>query len=379
MTSQTYILTFLIFILAAGGYTAMPLFPLLTEMHDITLAHVGTLTAIYIFTQQATPVFLGSLGDYYGYKKISIIGETIRGLGFIGVGSVSEYTLLVLFSAWAGLGGGFAVPALQSLIMKSAKSEDRPKVSALRASATNAGLLIGPLIAGLVIWSGQFNLVFISAGILYLVGAVLLLMFISPYTSNLEYKRMQLSDFIEVLRNKGFIRLIIFMLMFYILYAQLFITIPEYAKQFTNQIQIVFLINGITGLTLQYPVGRFISKHNKPETFIIIGVILITLAFLTIALFYNLVALCLAVFLFAIGGVFILPIIETRIADYSDKSGKMGLYFGVSKLSDGLGRPLGSILGGGLFYYLSPSLTWFILTLFGSLMLLYILTMKKNG
>ncbi|MBM7601063.1 MFS family permease [Virgibacillus halotolerans] len=377
MTKQTYILTFLIFILSTGGYTAMPLFPLLTDIHSISLAQASTLTAIYIFTQQTTPVFLGPLGDYYGYKKISIIGEMIRGIGFIGVGSVSNYISLLLFASLAGLGGGFAGPSLQSLMMKSAKLEARAKVSSLRASATNAGLLLGPVIAGIVIWTGYFNLIFISAGILYLLGAILLFLFVDPHESKSRNKKLNRKDIIEILHNKGFIQLMIFMLMYYIIFAQLFVTMPEYAKQFTNQIQALFLINGITGLILQYPVGLLISKYNKPIFFVTIGITLITLSFLTLSLWNHLAALFLAILLFTIGGVFILPIIETAIARYSDNSGKMGLYFGVSKLSDGLGRPLGSLLGGWLFYNFFPSMIWFTFAIFSVFILIYVLMISK--
>lgn len=380
MTKQTYILTLLIFILSTGGYTAMPLFPLLTDTHNITLAQASTLTAIYIFIQQVTPVFLGPLGDYYGYKRISIIGEMIRAIGFIGVGSVSNYISLLLYSSLAGLGGGFAGPSLQSLMMKSAKLNARAKVSSLRASAINAGLLLGPTIAGIVIWTGGLNLIFISAGILYLLGAILLLLFVDPYESESRIKKLHLKDIIEVFHNKGFMQLMIFMLMFYIIFAQLFVTMPEYAKQFTDQIQIFFLINGITGLVLQYPVGILISKYNNPKSFTTIGIMLILLSFLTLSIWHHFAALFIAIFLFTIGGIFILPIIETAIACYSDNSGKMGLYFGVSKLSDGLGRPLGSLLGGWLFYNYFSSMVWFTFAIISVLMFIHFIIISKiNG
>jgi hypothetical protein len=72
------------------------------------------------------------------------------------------------------------------------------------------------------------------------------------------------------------------------------------------------------------------------------------------------------------GGIFILPIIETAIASYADSSGNMGLYFGVSKLADGLDRPLGSLLGGWLLYSFLPPMTWFIFAGFTMLMLIYV-------
>jgi MFS transporter, DHA1 family, multidrug resistance protein len=359
MTKQTYILSFLIFLLSTGGYTAMPLFPLLTEIHQISLTQASGLTAVYIFTQKVTPIILGPLGDCYGYKRISVLGEWIRGIGFIGVGCVSNYYLLILFASMAGLGGGFAGPSLQSLLMKSANKDARVKVSSLRASATNAGLLLGPLIAGIVIWSGNFRFVFICAGILYVFGSLLLLVFITTTEKNIPNKIITFQTLQEVLNNSGFLKLIVFMLMFYILVAQLFVTLPEYAKQFTNQIQSLFLISGITGLLLQYPIGILISKYNNKSTlFMMLGITSAFLSFMTLTLWNNFIMLLMAVFLFTIGEIIILPIIETSITKFSDQSGNMGLYFGMSNMSDGIGRPVGSLVGGWLVYNLHFTSVW---------------------
>ncbi|WP_100012035.1 MFS transporter [Lentibacillus sediminis] len=378
MSKQSFILAFLIFILSSGGYTAMPLFPLLTDVHSITLAQAGALTAIYIFSQKATPVFFGPLGDLYGYKRIAIMGEIIRGIGFLGIGSVSDYILLLLFSFLAGLGGGFAGPSLQSLMMKSAKTEERTKVSSLRASASNAGLLLGPILAGIVIWTGHFNLIFITAGLLYLLGAVSLLFFVKPVSRPVSIKGIPLKQVAEILRNKGFLQLLVFSFMFYVLLAQLFVTLPEYAKQYTNQIQVLFLINGIIGLTCQYPAGLLISRYNNVRLFLLAGVALILSSFLTLSLWQHFAALFVAIILFTIGEVFILPIIETAIANYSDKTGNMGLYFGVSNLADGLGRPAGSLFGGWLFYLIFPSMVWLIFAAFSAVMLIYIAIISRK-
>lgn len=373
MTKQTYILAFLIFLLSTGGYMAMPLFPLLTDIHSINLTQASTLTAIYIFTQKATPVILGPFGDIYGYKRTAIIGEMIRGIGFIGTGFVSDYIFLLLFSSLAGLGGGFASPSLQALIMKDTKQKDRIKISSLRASATNAGLLLGPILAGVVIWTGYFNLVFITAGCLYIAGAFLLILFITPSHRGAEVKKITRHYLHELLQNKSFLHLMFFMLMFYVLFAQLFVTLPEYAKQFTDQIQSLFLVNGITGLILQYPAGLLINKYRRTKLFMILGITLILLSFFILTLWENLIVLFVAIILFTCGEIIMLPIIAAAIANHSDKSGNMGLYFGISNLPDGIGRPIGSILGGWLLYNLHPSLVWIIFSLFTLTSLFYYL------
>ncbi|WP_010097393.1 MFS transporter [Ornithinibacillus scapharcae] len=378
MTRQTYILAILIFLLSTGGYMAMPLFPLLTDIHDITLTMAGTLTGIYIFTQKATPVIFGPLGDIYSHKKLAISGELIRGIGFIGVGSVSDFFMLILFTSFAGLGGGVASSSLQSLMMHSTNRDKRARVSSLRSCATNAGLLAGPILAGLVIWTGHFNFVFITAGIMYILGAVLLMVFVYSSVTGSRFKKLTSFQFKEVLNNRAFMRLLVFMLLFHIVFAQLFVTLPEYAKQLTNHIQTVLLLNGITGLVLQYPVGVLISKFNRATIFIYIGMTLISLSFITLAMWNNNWILYIAVFMYAIGSIFIIPIMETSIANHSDKSGNIGLYFGISNLSDGVGRPIGSIMGGWLLFTFQPSIVWLIFSIFSIVILIYFFCFLRN-
>ncbi|MDY0406292.1 MFS transporter [Virgibacillus sp. 179-BFC.A HS] len=104
MHKQTYIIAFCIFILATGGFAAMPLFVEMTQIHGISLVQVGLMTAIYILAQKVTPLLFGPLGDQIGHKKMACLGEFVRGIGFIGLAFVSPYFLLLVFTALAGIG-----------------------------------------------------------------------------------------------------------------------------------------------------------------------------------------------------------------------------------------------------------------------------------
>lgn len=371
MNKQSYIIAFLIFILSTGGYMAMPLFPILTEVDNISFVQASSLTAIYIFMQMVTPLIFGPLSDVFGYKRMALLGETIRGIGFIGIGIVNGYHLLILFAALAGLGGGITGPSLQALMMKSGDSSQRPKLSSLKSSATNLGLLIGPSLAGLVIWLGEIRLIFMIAGILYLSGSILLRIFVFSEHKISTSNKLGLKDIKEMVQYKEFIHFLIFTFFYYILFAQLFVTFPEYAKSFTDQIQSLFFINSITGLLLQYPVGFLISRYYKPRLYMSIGILFLFASYIIIGFWITSFSLYMAIILFTIGQIFILPILETIITYYSDQSGKMGLYFGISKLSDGIGRPLGSLIGGWLLSYTSPKTTWLVFAMIAFVLYFY--------
>ncbi|UOQ43767.1 MFS transporter [Halobacillus salinarum] len=372
MNKQVFIIAALIFLLSTGGYIAMPMFPVLTDVHSITLFQASCLTGVYIFTQKITPIAFGAAGDLFGYKKISSIGELIRGIGFLSLGVTGNFIALSISAGIAGIGGGLAGPSLQALLMSSGTPSERPKLSSLRSSATKTGLLVGPLLASVVIWTGSINVIFITAGVLYLLGSIGLITLIKGTSPQSPiHKGKAFLDFKQAFQNKRFMRLIIFMVLYYILFAQLFVSLPDYTKQFTNHIQILFLINGITGVILQYPVGIWLSKTKNRQIFVLIGVVSFIFCFSIIGLFHTFTALILGVFVLTIGQMIIVPIIDTSISNYADNSGNMGIYFGISKISDGLGRPIGSMLGGILLQNTPSMVTWYVFSAVGVVMFIY--------
>ncbi|MFC4618674.1 MFS transporter [Camelliibacillus cellulosilyticus] len=380
MGKQTVMIAFCIFILALGGYTAMPLFVEMTTIHGITLVQVGLLSSVYIFTQKVTPLLFGPIGDAYGHKKMACIGEFFRGVGFIGLGSCNAYIMLLIFAAIAGTGGGAAGPSLKTLIMLGVPAKSRPQVSALRATASNAALVIGPGLAGLVIYFGYLKGIFLTAGVCYFAGVGLLL-FLTEIKDTPKAQINQFNGFIywEIGKNRPFIHLMIFMFIVWMLFAQLFVTLPDDAKLYTDHIEQIFLINGVLGLLLEYPVGCWMGRFYKPSLFFSLGTFLFLLSFLTFGFIHQLVGLYVGVVLLTIGELMIFPLAEALVAGLSSGDQNMGAYFGASSLSDGLGRPAGSILGPWLFTVApSASLGWTVLSIVCGVLLLYCLVFLRS-
>lgn len=272
MNKTPYIIALYIFFFSSGGYMAMPLFPLLTETPGITIIQTSILTALYVFFQMCTPVLSGQLGDRHGYCNVVVSGEFLRGISFLSIGAVDQYTLLVLFTSL----GGFSTPSLQSLMMSSGTKEDYPKLSSLRVTALNAGLICGPVIAGLVISFGEdIHLIFIIAGSFYTICSILLFFSVTSPKKILETKQtLNFKDIFLALNNKSFQKLLVIMTLFYVIFSQLFVAFPEHSKGFTSQIQTTFLTYGIVGLVFQYPLGILMNRLNfKPVFYMIIGTV----------------------------------------------------------------------------------------------------------
>lgn len=341
----------------------MPLFVEMTNIHGISLIQVGVITSVYIFSQKFTPILFGPLGDHFGHKKMASAGEFLRGLGFFGLAILNPFWLLLLSAGVAGFGGGVAGPSLISLLMLSVESSYRPKASALRSTALNVGMVVGPSLAGLAIFFGDVNGIFLIAGACYWLGVALIVIIIPAYSGEKSGQQsFSLNIYKEIASNRGFLHLLVFMFLAWILFAQLFVAIPAYTKSFTPHIEQMYLINGVLGIGLQYPIGALMTKSKKPGRFVVAGTLLLMTAFLAFGSLHSFYGLYTGIILFTLGELFIFPYIETMVANLSSGERNMGAYFGASSLSDGLGRPEGSFLG-ALLFSLSPSFGWYVFAL----------------
>jgi len=380
MNKQTYIIAICIFIMATGGYAAMPLFVVMTKVHGISLVQVGILTAVYIFSQKVTPIIFGLLGDYYGHRKMACIGEALRGIGFIGLGLCGQYPLLCLCAAIAGVGGGVAGPSLRAMIMLSSARIFRQRVSALRATADNSAIIAGPLLGGLSIFLGHLTAIFLTAGICYLLGIGLLLIFTTKNHVPPSRSLNPFSIYKKAWTNHRLIHIMIYMFFIWLLYAQIFVSMPEYANSFTSHIEQLFLINGVIGVLFQYPISRWCGKTTQPHWSICFGTLLFMLTFFILGLIQGSLGLYIGIILFTFGELLIFPMAETMIANLSSDGKNIAAYFGISSLSDGLGRPAGSFIGALLFENITyPRAGWYLFSAFCLGLLIYGLILFKSA
>ncbi len=107
---------------------------------------------------------LGKLVKLWGEKKLSRIGFTSQGLGFLLVGYVFKIPLLLLAAAVSSFGSGVVRPAITSLISRSADPKEQGLVLGLGQSFTAIAAIVAPLISGLLINYGYLHAWSLASG-----------------------------------------------------------------------------------------------------------------------------------------------------------------------------------------------------------------------
>lgn len=109
------------------------------------------ITSGYLATLAAFLVLAGALGDYYGRKRVFVIGLVGFGITSVMTGLAPNLELLVVGRLAQGLAGSLLVPSSLSIITHAFQGASRARAFGLWAAATSALTTLGPPIGGIMV------------------------------------------------------------------------------------------------------------------------------------------------------------------------------------------------------------------------------------
>jgi DHA1 family multidrug resistance protein-like MFS transporter len=365
------------FAMSLGFFMLIPLVSVYyTGSLGFSAAAVGLALAVRQFSQQGLMLLTGSVAERLGYRPVLAAGMVIRSIGFAAFVFADTLSLLLVASFIAALGGAFFEVSARALMAVIVPAEQRTTGFSLWALASNIGLAIGPLIGAMLI-GFSFASVCVVAALIYIVGAFGTMLLIPPSThaSATASRPPSLIRTVGIVsRDRPFVLFSAIMCGYYILSQQLFITIPLESARLTGDesgLGLVYLVNSIVALALQFPLVRLTGRFFSPVTTIALGSAGVTLALAGIGLVNGFVAMLGCIAFMAAARCLIEPVLNTTIAGIASGagSGLLASYFGFSALSLAIGGAGGQLLGGWLFDQSqrldSPALPWIVLGTIG--------------
>ena len=128
-------------------------------------------TSGYLATLAAFLVLAGALGDYYGRKRIFLIGLAGFGATSVLCGLAPNLELLVVGRVLQGLAGSLLVPASLAIITSTFEGPSRARAFGLWAAVTAALATLGPPIGGILVEVAGWRSMFLINLPLVLLGA----------------------------------------------------------------------------------------------------------------------------------------------------------------------------------------------------------------
>lgn len=307
---------------------------------------VGAVLTTLMVTSRVLPVFGGSLADKMGYSRAMVIGMAARGLGFLAFSFAESFSWAISAAALTGLGTALYEPAVSAFFSRQ-DEENRKRGFTYFNQALNAGAITGPLIGGLLIHYGA-ALPFLFGSFLYFLISIFLFLFRTQFM--VEEGEPVSINVLKTMKDRPFMMFNGTMCLFWVMYSQLTIMYPLLMYRITQSqtdVSLVVTVNATSGLLIMFLIRRMFET-KAPIPLIIKGMILMSSALAISWFLPDKWWLLLCVVLFTLGETFVLPAADIQVSQFSMGKGA-GTYFGISKISFGVGASTGSFIGPVLF------------------------------
>ncbi|RFU62236.1 MFS transporter [Bacillus sp. V59.32b] len=315
----------------------------LSEHLEFTAIQVGTVLTVLMITSRVLPFFCGIIADKIGYSYSMMAGMTLRALGFICFSFSDSFIGSTLAAALTGLGTALYEPAVGALFSKQ-DEKIRKTGFTYYNQALNAGAIIGPLIGGLLI-QVEPALPFLFGSLLYFIISVFIFIYRNQFEMPTDTKSIQ-TNFTEVLKDKNFIYFNSIMVFFWFMYSQLTVMFPLAMFKITDSqadVSYVVTSNALCGLLVMFLLRRLFDAY-EPLLLISRGMVVMATGLFFCWFFPDKWWVIFCVLIFTIGETLVLPSSDIKVAQYSNGS-SAGTYFGLSKISFGIGASIGSFVG----------------------------------
>ncbi|WP_460218406.1 MFS transporter [Psychroserpens sp. MEBiC05023] len=327
----------------------------------------------------------GKLTDKIGFHKVMTLSLFITGIGFIGLQFITSFwgmcfSILCLMT----IADSFR-PAIYVSLKAYSTPETQTRSLALIRLAINAGMGIGPTVAGLIIVSKGYNILFWIDGITCLL-AILLFNYLvrSPKEDYIESKEDVAIKKDNNTVYKDFTYWIFIGICFFMgmTFFQLVVTMPVYYNEVFNlnefQIGLFWVINIGIIVVFEMPLINYLEKRHIPVTkFILIATLLMALSFFIVYDNFWIGIIIIHMILMTIGEMLGFPY-TNKFALSRAKEGFEGSYMALFAIAFSLAHTLSPKIGLSVVDNYGYQINWLITGLYGTIAVFLSLWLQKR-
>jgi MFS family permease len=235
--------------------------------------------------------------------------------------------------------------------------------------AANVGWAAGPAIGGFIAAFSYAFLFFLTALCNLCVFFIITFYIYESKPRAVISHRLKKSVFSTILKHKTFVKHCILSTFMFIVYMQLFVTLVVYAGvrfEITEiQIGLIFFLNGLMVVFLQWPVSRSVANVPHTKT-LALGALIYSIGYLCIIFVNSFFTLLLCAAIITLGELVSIPTTIAYTGKLSSPSIR-GSYMGVFGLFTGIGHSVAPFVGCTIiqYTYQMPYLLWLFVFVIG--------------
>lgn len=341
----------------------------------------GLMQAVVTGVLYLLPILGGAIADRFGFRKVLLAAFVTLSSGYFAMGQFHAYAPVFIAFLVVAVGGAIFKPIIVGTVSKTSNKKTATLGFGIFYMIVNIGGFIGPWAASRMRDLNWQYVFYMCAAVIGL-NLILLLFYREPNREKQESEPFGkeimgiFRNTFLVMKDKKFALFLLIMVGFWIMYMQLFFTVPVYIGQWVdttvvfNSLGILQSVFGSTedGVGVVHPemminipaltiilFQMFMSarlQNVKPVASMVGGIFVATLAMGQLYFHVNGWIVAASLVVFAFGEMASSPRIQEYISSIAPPD-KVGLYMGYSFLPVAGGNILGGLLSGQLYGSLS--------------------------
>ncbi|NGQ95383.1 MFS transporter [Brevibacillus sp. SYP-B805] len=349
-----------VFVRAASSMSMPFLFIYLSKNTDMDLATIGLTIGAGSLAGTVGGFVGGTLSDIIGRRRVMLAALYLWVFVFFGFAYGESPWFFFLLNVLSGLCRSFYEPVSQALMADLTPPDKRYRVFAMRYTAINLGVAVGPIIGALLALQGD-ALPFLLTGAIYLLYVISLQFLLHFFgIRQIEGQKKEQITFKKawdvVIHDAAFRFYIIGGILGAIGYSQMSstlskfveMTVPDGMKLFA----VLMSVNAIVVVLLQIPCARW-SEKRTPIQSILVGNLMYALGDLGYAMADGWILFILSMAVFTLGEILTFTSSDVMIDRLAPEEMR-GAYYGAKSFSN-IGHFVGPWLGGILLAHYSGS------------------------
>jgi MFS family permease len=155
-------------------WTFLPLFA--NTMLDLSSSAIGFVIMINVFIAGLLQAPMGYIADRFSKKIMVTAGGVLAIISLLCLNYATSFNGLVIANGIFGLAGGISLPAIMALgIIEGRKTRAMGSIMGLLTMAHSLGMLVGPLLAGIIIDVFSMETIFVTGAAILGAGTIVFL------------------------------------------------------------------------------------------------------------------------------------------------------------------------------------------------------------
>lgn len=381
--SPLFFLYLATFVNIIGFGMVFPLLPLYAREFQASEAIIGLLAASFAIGEFFFAPIWGRLSDRFGRKPIISLALIGVSLAFLIFAVANSLFWLFVTRFLQGVFSSATFTSASAYVADVTTKQERIKGMSQLGASVALGFIFGPAIGG-TLSSINHQLPFFTASFLAFLNFILVLAFLPESISQKAEKLIIKEGLLNIkamyhgLKGElGTLFILIFLWSYALSNNQ--VTIPLYGVEIllisATLIGVFFSLQGFTSASVQWFLLAKITRKLGEHHTAVLGLSLMALSLFLMpfsSVPFILAALMMA---FSFGSATTRPTVQTLISKQT-KEGQ-GTTMGIAASFESLGRMIGPILGGFVFYKLGYQAAFLMVVIIIAIMLIYVVFKKK--